>query len=60
MEGIGILIFICFAITFGPPIILFAVGLSKRKNDTNTSNLFFILAALWLLVGGGICASILS
>jgi len=58
MEGIGTLIAICFSITFAPPIVFFIIGLIKRKSEKG--KVFFILAAVWFIVGGGICASILS
>mgnify|MGYP003578790379 CR=1 FL=1 len=59
MEGIGTLILICFAITFGPPVLFFIVGLVRHiKKDLQAAKVFYILAAVWLIVGGGTCASI--
>jgi uncharacterized membrane protein len=60
MGGIEILIFACFFVTFGPPIIFFVIGLVKRKTQMNVAKSFFILSAVWLIIGGGICASILT
>lgn len=58
MEGIGTLIAICFGITFGPPVLFFIIGMVKRRKDSG--KIFFILAAVWFIVGGGICASIMT
>jgi hypothetical protein len=60
MEGIGILIVISFLFTFGVPLLFLIIGLTKRKHDKKTSNLFFIMGTVWLVIGGGICASILG
>ncbi len=58
MEGIGTLIAICFLITFGPPVLFLIMGIVKRKSDRG--KVYFILSALWFIIGGGICATILS
>jgi hypothetical protein len=60
MEGLATLIMICFLITFGPPVIFFIIGIAKRNTNRDSSKTFLILAALWLIVGGGICASLLT
>jgi len=60
MEGLGTLILICFAITFGPPLLFFILGISRRKKDPKHANVMFILGALWLIIGGGICATIMG
>lgn len=58
--GIGILVLICFLATFAPPVILFVAGLVKRKSNKQSATVLFVLATLWLIVGGGLCASILT
>lgn len=60
MEGLAALIMSLFLITFAPPVIFFIIGLFKRKTNKDTSNLFFTLAAAWLIIGGGICFSMMS
>lgn len=60
MEGIGLLITICFLITFGPPVIFFIIGLIKHNRNRNAAKIFYIIAAVWLIVGGGMCASIMT
>lgn len=60
MDGIGIFILACFLVTFGPPLVFLILGFVKRKTQKDISTLFFILGAMWLIVGGGICASILA
>jgi hypothetical protein len=60
MEGIGMLIFFCFALTFFPPVIFLFIGLAKRRNNKDSATVFFILSASWFTIGGGICASIMT
>lgn len=60
MNGIGLLILFLFLITFGPPVLLFIIALVKRNRNRDSAKVLFILAAVWLIVGGGICASMLT
>jgi hypothetical protein len=60
MDGIGILIMLILGIMFGPPVVFFIVGLKKRSTNREASTVFFILGVAWLVIGGGICASILT
>jgi hypothetical protein len=60
MEGIGLLIFLCFFFTFGVPIIFFIIWVAKRARGADDSKIFLVMAVGWLIVGGGICASILG
>ena len=60
MNGIGLLITICFLITFGPPVIFFIIGLAKRNSNKDTAKVFLILSAVWLIIGGGMCLSIMN
>lgn len=57
---IGSLIFLILLVMFGPPVLFIILGAVKRTSNKETSRIFFVLAAVWLLVGGGICASIMS
>lgn len=60
MDDYAIMILFFFGITFGPPLILFIVGFVKRKTNKQASNVSFVLGAIWLIIGGGICATILT
>jgi hypothetical protein len=59
MNGLGAFIFLCIMLMFGVPVIIFIVGLVKWRTKRNTAKNLFILAAVWLIIGGGICASLL-
>jgi 4-amino-4-deoxy-L-arabinose transferase-like glycosyltransferase len=54
------IIFLVLLVMFGPPVLFMILGAVKRTSNKETSKIFFVLAAVWLLVGGGICASIMS
>lgn len=53
------LILVILLVMFGPPVLFLIVGLAKRNRNQDSAKVFFILGAVWLLVGGGICASLL-
>ena len=59
MEGIGQLIALILVVMFGPPVAFFIIGLVKRKSNPEAAKIFYIVAIVYLLVGGGICASML-
>lgn len=59
MNDIGIVIVICITIMFGPPLLFLIIGMVKRNTNKEMAKLFFILAAAWLMIGGGICASMM-
>jgi hypothetical protein len=60
MDGIGIIIFLVLAVMFGPPLVFLIVGLKKRTSNKESAKVFYILAAVYLVIGGGICASLLT
>lgn len=60
MDGIATLIISLFFITFAPPVIFLIIGLVKRNTNKDTAKVFFILAAAWFIIGGGICASMMG
>jgi hypothetical protein len=60
MEGLGAIIALILAVMFGPPLLFLILGLSKRKSNPESAKIFYILSATWLIVGGGICATILT
>lgn len=54
------LIFILLLIMIGPPIVLTLIGFGIKKNSPNSAKTLFILAALYLIIGLGICGTLLS
>lgn len=52
------LVIIFVSIMVIPPIILTIIGLSIRKNYKKGALVLYILAALYLLIGLGICGAI--
>lgn len=54
----GLIILILF-IMFGPPVILTIVGFSIKKNNRSTAKILFILAAVYLIIGLGVCGSMI-
>lgn len=54
----GIVVIIMF-IMFGPPILLTIIGFSIRKNYPTAAKVLYILAAVYLIAGLGICGSML-
>jgi hypothetical protein len=54
------LVFFLVLILIGPPIILTLIGFGIKKNSPNSAKTLFILAALYLVIGLGICGSLLS
>jgi hypothetical protein len=60
MEGIGTFIFLILLVMFGPPLLFTIIGFVMRNSNKQAAKIFFILAAGWLIIGGGICASIMT
>ena len=56
---LGMIIFILL-IMLSPAIILFLVGLYKRKSKPETAKILFILSAVYVLIGAGICGALMS
>lgn len=57
---LGGLIVIILGIMFGPPTLFLIIGISKKNDKPKLAKIFFILAAVYVIVGGGLCASILT
>ncbi|MDX2361280.1 MAG: hypothetical protein QNK23_10770 [Crocinitomicaceae bacterium] len=51
---------IAYFIAHVPAFVAVGVGFAIRKSNPKTSKGFFIFAAVYFVVGGGICGSILS
>jgi hypothetical protein len=60
MEGLGLFIMLCYLVTFGPPVLFLIIGLAIRSRNKNTAKILFILATVWFVIGGGICASVMT
>lgn len=59
VGNLGGLFVLIIAIMIGPPIVLTIIGFSVKKYNPNTAKVLFILAAIYLLIGLGICGSML-
>lgn len=49
------LVFLILAVMFGPPLLLFVIGVAIRKKHKKASNVLFLLAVLYVLIGLGMC-----
>lgn len=47
-------------IWFGPPVIFFIIAAAVRKNSSTATKVLSIIGVAWILVGGGICATLLT
>lgn len=43
-----------------PPTILISMGIRHHKTDRTRAIVLYILGVVWLVVGSGICASVMS
>ncbi|PHI21000.1 hypothetical protein CEQ90_04755 [Lewinellaceae bacterium SD302] len=57
LDGIFLLI---FGIMFGPPILLTVIGLFTYPRSKEGAKVLFILALVYLVVGLGICGSMMA
>jgi hypothetical protein len=60
MISIAEVFLITFIMVGLAPLILVTIGLRIRKKRQNTAALLYVLAVSWLVIGGGICASLLT
>ena len=60
MEGIGTFIFLIVLVMIGPPIVFTIIGFVMRNSNKQAAKIFYILAVGWLIIAGGICASIMT
>ena len=56
LDGLFVLIFLIMA---GPPIVLSIVGFSIRKSYPDAAKVLYILAGLYLIIGLGLCGSMM-
>ena len=57
LDGV---VYFLVLIMVGTPVILTIIGFSIKKNYPKAAKVLFILAALYLLIGLGICGSLMS
>lgn len=57
--GLGVIVLGLLGIMIGPPVILVIIGLRKRSTNKDTARIFYILGVAWLVIGGGICATLI-
>ncbi len=57
LDGLLILILV---IMFGPPLLLFIIGLAVKKQNPNAAKVLYIIAVLYLIVGLGICGGMIG
>ncbi|MGE5944297.1 MAG: hypothetical protein ACM31G_08155 [Flavobacteriales bacterium] len=51
------ILYLILAIMFGPAILLAVIGFILLKNNKKASKVFFILAAVYVIVSLGVCGS---
>ncbi|MBZ4043373.1 hypothetical protein [Flavobacterium hibisci] len=54
----GLIVFFV-AIMFGPPVVFTIIGFLVKRNNPKTAKVLFILGAVYLLIGLGICGGFL-
>lgn len=59
VGGLGGLVVILVLIMVGPPILLTIIGLVINKNQPKAAKVLYILASVYLLIGLGICGSLM-
>jgi hypothetical protein len=59
VGGLGGLVVILVLIMVGPPILLTVIGLVINKNQPKAAKVLYILASVYLLIGLGICGSLM-
>lgn len=60
VGNLGGLVAFFIAIMVGPPILMAIIGFAVRKNNPNAAKVCFIIGALYLIIGLGICGTLLS
>ena len=59
VGGLGGLVVILVLIMIGPPILLAIIGLLINKNQPKAAKVLYILASVYLMIGLGICGSMM-
>jgi hypothetical protein len=53
------LVFIILLFMFGPPIFFAILGFILKRKNPNISKVFFIISVTYLVIGLGVCGSLL-
>ena len=53
------LVYLILAIMFGPAILLAIIGFAIMKNNKKTAKVFFILAAVYVIISLGLCGGLM-
>jgi len=53
------IIYLILGIMLGPPLLLVLIGLSLKKGQPKAAKIFYILAGIYLVIGLGICGSLM-
>ncbi|MEC7265602.1 MAG: hypothetical protein VXW38_17800 [Bacteroidota bacterium] len=59
-ETMILLLFLLLIVYWLTPILLFIIGIVKLKSKPKTAKILFIVAAVMLVVGFGVCGAMLS
>lgn len=60
MDGILSLIIIIYLVCHTPAIIILIIGLTRLKSRPENAKKLLIAAAIYFLIGGGICGLLLT
>ncbi len=59
VGNLGGLVFIIICIMFGPPLLIAIIGFLIRKKHPKASKVLYIIAAIYTIVGLGICKGVI-
>lgn len=48
------------SIMLGPPVLLTIIGFAVKRNNPKTAKVLFILSAVYLVIGLGICGGLIG
>lgn len=55
-----IIILLILGVMFGPPVLMVIYGIKTGKTDPQRAKVFYIFAAVYLVIGVGSCLTLLS
>lgn len=61
MDGLGVMLLVLFLLMAGPPVVFLIIGIVKHtRSNIQSAKIFYILAVAWVVIGGGICATLIG
>jgi hypothetical protein len=60
VENLNGIVGLFAGIMLGPPLLLTIIGFAIKRQSLKTAIVLFVLAGLYLLVGLGVCGSLLT